>query len=719
MPKTLPAHPALYWSLALLVLALVSQAPALSPFAGVLLALAFASRLLPQCFWTAALRLFFLGLVIAGCGLLYGWLESDTLRLALLLVLVLKWAESRSSGEFVLLAGASLVAGAMGILQWGEGIGLTLTLALPLLALGVLDAAAHSGQEKSLIPGMTTLRRNLGRMILALPLMAVLFVFFPRIPGPLWDIGITFGLPLSLSLEKSSQGLGVSTRLKPGQMQTQTGVSESAPVLVAEFENWVPPTGLLYWRGPVYYEFDGQEWRLEPEYEAGQGRRIMQKGWTKASVFGDGLARKKQEIHYQIRLTPHDRLWLYSLDLPASLTSESFIGPDWQVLSHRPVREEMRYELSSYLEWEAGGALDATRRQRALALPATGNPRLRALGAELAALPDAEARMKQALAHLAQNGYRVREQFEFQEGADALDHFWFERRTGNADLYAGAFVFLMRAAHIPARLVTGYRGGKLMALTDYVIVKKSHAHAWVEIWDDAKGWRRIDPVDLIAPERFADTAARQIKAAKTPAEKPAAPDVGTTRPRRMAKENAAFGIAAKEKTPGAPQIGWQLPEAGNFLERWFLHWFLHLDGAAQQSLFSQLDGATGDKLGSKFAWLWLLLAAAGGSALALFGRQLLTRLRECHRLPPPQRDWNRLCRLLKQRGFQPQPWECPGDFARRVGAARPLWAEAMTLLANAYTDWRYAPARPDAPEKVKTRARRLYNLILADASPRP
>ena len=701
-----PNRHCLCWSLALLLLALVCQAPALSKLAGILLALALASRLLPQRFWSTALRLGFLGLVSAACGLTYGWLDSHTLRLTLLLALALKWAESRSSGEFVLLAGASLLAGAIGILQWSEGMGLAFVLALPLLALGVLDAAANSGQKT-----IATLRRNLGRMILAMPLMAMLFLFFPRIPGPLWDIGLSFGLPLSLSLEKSSQGLGVSTRLKPGQGQTRTGVGESQPVLVAEFENWVPPTSLLYWRGPVYYDFDGQEWRLDAAYETGQGRKIMQQGWTKASAFTAQLARKMQKIHYKIRLMPHDRLWLYSLDLPAGLTSESFIGPDWQALSHRPVREEMRYQLSSYLEWEAGGTLEESLRQRALALPATGNPRFRALGAELAALPDAEARLRQSLAMLAQDGYRVRDQFEFQAGADALDQFWFERREGNADLYAGAFVFLMRAANIPARLVTGYRGGKLMALTDYVIVKKSHAHAWVEIWDDAKGWRRIDPIDLIAPERFADTAAasRQPKPrTATPAAKPEPSPAST--PRRNAEH--AFNVAAADSST-ALQTGWQMPALGDFPGRWILR----LDGAAQQSLLSHLNNALGDKLGSKFAWVWLLLAAALGSTLVLVSGQFLVRWREFRRLPAPQRDWNRLCRLLKQRGFHPQTWECPSDFARRVSATRPLWAETMTLLTSAYTDWRYAAARPRAPEQVKTHARRLYNLILADASP--
>jgi transglutaminase-like putative cysteine protease len=695
------------WSLVLCLLALITHAPALPLFAWPIFLVALGSRWLPQRRWTAALRLALLALVIIGMGYSCGWLDNRTLRLSLLLVLLLKWAEARTAREFSLLAGATLVAGAIGILQWNEWIGLALILLLPLLALGILEASLRT-TALSLRAGLL---RNAGRILLALPLAAVLFLFFPRIPGPLWDIGLSFGLPLTLGLEKSSQGLGVSTRLKPGQGQTQTGVAESPPVLVAEFENWVPPTSLLYWRGPVYYDFDGLEWRLDAEYEAGQGRRLMRQGWTKASAFAATLKRRTQEVRYSIRLTPHDRLWLYSLDLPASLTSEAFISADWQMLAHRPVREEASYRLSSWLDWEAGGALSEALRQRALALPSEGNPRLKALGAELAALPKVEDRYRRALAMLAQEGYRLRDQFDFQESMDALDHFWFETRTGNADLYAGTFVYLMRAAGVPARLVAGYRGGKLMALTDYVIVKKSHAHAWAEIWEEKRGWQRIDPIDLIAPERFNLPAATPPKAAQKTSpppqpkqDKPQTPD----RPQRQKSEetpSGAFNIAAL--APATPGEGWVLPDLGDFLGRWIFR----LDAETQQSLLGGLSGG--------FAWLWLLGGATAGSTLVMLAGQILAQLRASRRLPPPEREWRRICRLLEKHGFPRADWECPSEFARRVAAARPLWAREITDFAQAYTDWRYAAGQTDAPLRLKACARRLYNLVLADVQPAP
>ncbi|MDR0702509.1 MAG: DUF3488 and transglutaminase-like domain-containing protein [Azoarcus sp.] len=716
------------WSLALLALALASHAPALPLAAWPALLLALCSRGLPPRPWAPILRLVLFGGAVVTAGLVFGWTDSQTIRLALLLVLALKWAEACVAREFVLLAGGSLLAGALGLLHWNEWTGLALIALLPLLALGVLETAAEAemrgGQPEPFLSALTAGRRvgarvlarlggNLGRLALALPLAVALFIFFPRIPGPLWDIGLSFGLPLPVSLEKSSQGLGVSTRLKPGQSQAQSGVSESAPVLIAEFENWVPPTSLLYWRGPVYYEFDGREWRLGPEYEAGQGRSLMRRGWTKGGAFSATLARKSNEITYTVRLTPHDRLWLYGLDLPAALDAESFISTDWQVLAHRPVEAETRYRLKSWLEWEAGGTLDEALRLRALALPEVGNPRLRALGAKLAAQPP-DARVVSALKMLLENGYNVRDRFTFREGPDALDEFWFDTREGNADLYAGAFVYLMRAAGLPARLVTGYRGGKLMALTDYVIVKKNHAHAWAEVWDEARGWRRIDPIGMIAPERFGN-ASKQAIAPKPSAS--AAPKPPPQQAARRQTTNNASRQAPPAPPSGAP-VAVKVPSPG--LDDFFARWIFRLDGETQQSLLAGLGEKLGGTLGGKFAWVWLLIGAALSSALVLGIGQAIVWRREARSLPPPQRHWNRIGRLLARRGFLQAAWECPASFACRVAAVRPLWADALRALADAYTGWRYAPAQPDAPRRVETRARKLQNLILADtAAPRP
>ncbi len=46
-------------------------------------------------------------------------------------------------------------------------------------------------------------------------------------------------------------------------------------------------------------------------------------------------------------------------------------------------------------------------------------------------------------------------------GRDSVDEFLFETRSGFCEHFSSAFVFLLRAAGVPARVVTGYQGGEL------------------------------------------------------------------------------------------------------------------------------------------------------------------------------------------------------------------------------------------------------------------
>jgi protein-glutamine gamma-glutamyltransferase len=60
----------------------------------------------------------------------------------------------------------------------------------------------------------------------------------------------------------------------------------------------------------------------------------------------------------------------------------------------------------------------------------------------------------------------------------------------------------MRAAGIPARIVTGYQGGEFNEAGNYLIVRQSDAHAWTEVWLDDQGWIRVDPTAAVSPDRI-------------------------------------------------------------------------------------------------------------------------------------------------------------------------------------------------------------------------
>jgi hypothetical protein len=149
----------------------------------------------------------------------------------------------------------------------------------------------------------------------------------------------------------------------------------------------------------------------------------------------------------------------------------------------------------------------------------------------------------------------VRTRFTAPQGTDALDQFWFDTREGNGEFFAAAYVVLMRSAGIPARLVTGYRGGKLMALTDYVVVKRSHAHAWAEVWREDKGWTRIDPTDIVHP----DTAGRPSTQSPRPQPTPAAPSAPA---QDTAATQAPAALPVAPATRQARPTATSTPQAG-------------------------------------------------------------------------------------------------------------------------------------------------------------
>ena len=87
-------------------------------------------------------------------------------------------------------------------------------------------------------------------------------------------------------------------------------------------------------------------------------------------------------------------------------------------------------------------------------------------------------------------------------GQHAVDEFLFDSRRGFCEHFASSYVFLMRAAGVPARVVAGYQGGEINPVDQLFVVRQSDAHAWAEIWVAGKGWIRVDPTAHVAPSRI-------------------------------------------------------------------------------------------------------------------------------------------------------------------------------------------------------------------------
>lgn len=587
---------------------------------------------------------------------------GNSVLAAFVLVLAVKALETQRRRDALLLVFGACVLAALAMVHYPDAIALLLLLLLAPALLAAL--AALAGTPRPLRTGSPLLG-------LALPPALLLFLLVPRIPGPLWDFGLALGLPIGISLDRGTGGRGAEGVFTPGAPRGSGGGDGTA--LVAEFDGYVPPVSRLYWRGPVLWRFDGRDWHAAEGFE--RRAQVMATTFRSREQWEAEWRSPGRLLSYRMRLAPHGQKWLYALDLPAEPVAESFLTRDYQLLSMSAIIDETRYQATAWLDGRIGREPDPARLEAALQLPSGRNPRLVELGRRIAAEhPLPRERAVAALEHFGKGGYRYDEKVGAPQTEHPYDAFLFDTREGGSDLLAASFVLLMRAAGVPARLVAGYRGGRLMALTDFVLVKESNAHAWSEVWLADEGWMRLDPTDFVAPQRFADgkPATARKPAAQTPA--------------------ATAGAGAPAVVTAAPVVqAGPAPSAADASQRSWLamldKWVIRYDARRQSELFGDGESVSGG---------WAMLSAAlAGILLLLAGLYAaFARWTAWRRADPVQRGWERILRQLARGGLEVAPCECPHALSRRL-AGHPRGTHAAELAAT-YARLRYG--RPAAGE---------------------
>jgi len=325
--------------------------------------------------------------------------------------------------------------------------------------------------------------RIVGTLLLqALPIAGALFLLFPRISGPLW------GLPEDAHASRT----GLSETMAPGSVSRLALNREVA--FRVQFESTAPMQAAMYWRGPALGHFDGRTWR-PVRREVGETPR------PQATVPDGGTP-----LRYRTTLEPHARRWLFALDLPAEVPRgpglAASVTPEFDVLAADAVLARLRYDGAARLDASIGLNESRLSLQDWLQLPPGRNRRTLELAARWQAEEtDGERLVQRALAMFRDNGFSYTLNPPLLDD-DTVDAFLFQTRAGFCEHYASAFVVLMRALDIPARIVTGYQGGEHNPADDYWIVRQSDAHAWTEVWLAGRGWVRVDPTAAVAPERI-------------------------------------------------------------------------------------------------------------------------------------------------------------------------------------------------------------------------
>ncbi|HEX5364541.1 MAG TPA: transglutaminaseTgpA domain-containing protein [Gallionella sp.] len=464
-------------------------------------------------------------------------------------------------------------------------------------------------------------------LLQAIPLTLVLFVLFPRVQGPLW------GMP-----NDAFASSGLDDKMSPGSFGRLSLSDEVAFRVV--YHGTPPRRDQMYWRGPVLWNFDGITWTQ------GRAARTLAPQFTELG----------QPIAYSVTLEPHNKTWLFALDLPDSISVPVRLTHDFQIVQQEPLKTRLRYEARSHLTYHANLRESERQIQRALQLPAGLNPRAQ----QLAEQWRAEGANDAAVVGKALN-YFNRENFGYTleppplPGLNNIDAFLFETRQGFCEHYAGSFVFLMRAAHIPARVVTGYQGGEYNDVGGYYIVRQSDAHAWAEVWLSGQGWVRIDPTASISPARIE----RGLSAA--------------------VPNNAALPFMARNPPQWLSKLRLNWDALSN---QWNL-WVLGYNSERQFAFLTRLGM-------EDISWqkLALNMSLGLGLVIAAFALFMLRHLIQ----PQPdkvQAAWLKLCRKLEKSGLPRKPHEGPQDYATRVAAARPALADSIRDLAARYSALRY------------------------------
>jgi transglutaminase-like putative cysteine protease len=476
-------------------------------------------------------------------------------------------------------------------------------------------------------------------LLQAFPLMLVLFFLFPRI-GPLWTV------PLKSHAGKT----GISDHLKPGDISQLSRSDEVA--FRARFDGEIPPKSELYWRGLVFSTLKNGAWTSLSYYKVPATERRP-----------PPVAREGQVLNYSVIMEPTRQNWLFGLRHADSATPGVMHAPDYRLFTPVPIEDEYRYDVRSWTEGALELELSQWRRDTELKLPAEGNPRTRALASGMRSRLDTDADFVQAvLDKFNQEPYVYTLQPPQLGSEDAMDRFLFETRRGFCEHYAYAFVLMMRAAGVPARVVAGYQGGEVNPVNQTVIVHQFDAHAWAEVWLEGRGWVRFDPTAAVSPDRIE----MGLEAAM--------------------QEEGSFLADSPLSPLRYRSVKWinQIRLRYDALTYRWQSWVVGFDSERQFDLLSDWFGQVSAR---RFA---LVLILSWGLVLALVALSLL-RKRDTHQLSILDKQYLGLCDRMARSGLPRAVGETPQQYALRVAGERPQLADRFLYLTDLYSRLAYAP----------------------------
>jgi len=471
-------------------------------------------------------------------------------------------------------------------------------------------------------------------LLQAIPFMIILFVVIPRI-GSFWAV------PSPIHAKT-----GMSNSMSPGDF-TELMESDELAFRVS-FLNAVPAREKLYWRSLVFSFFDGRMWSQSREQKTENYFNQASKNLLSHVQY------KGDRVEYDVIAEASMKPWLYALAAPETWPQNIAFARDMRLQAFGPVVERMNYHVVSSLDYQLN-ELNAAELKQNLQLPKNGNPQTR-------------ERAKEWLAETGSTDKLIEKLFNYYHqsffytlkppplGVDVVDDFLWNSRQGFCEHFSSSFVYFMRAANIPARVVVGYQGGDINSVNTSITVRQRDAHAWAEVWIEGRGWVTYDPTAAVAPERV--------------------------------KKGIEQSLSATDRELLAKPFGSSVTLLLRIREQWdainlkWTLWVMNYDSSSQASLLERFLGNVSPMRVAIF-----LVVSGGGLSVLLFALLMLRSRKQD--LPQTTLVYFQLCKKLKAAGFIPLPNETPRAFANRVSASKPELAVPLGHLIDLYERWTY------------------------------
>lgn len=575
------------------------------------------------------------------------WYALEPMVSLLIIAFLLKLLEVDTTRDAVVLVFVGFFVAASSFL-FDQGIVITLwgivVIWLWVACLLVLQAAHTPYFSRR------TLRIVSGMLLQAVPLMLLMLFVFPRI-GALW----------SVPLQSDSAVTGVSDSMSPGDFSQLTRSRKLAFRVTFDIggdvdgdgegniegeSKRIPDNSERYWRGLVLTDFDGRQWTRNANADAQRIKRNP----NQPDVSSDEAA-----IEYEVVLEPTNTPWLYAMPV-ASLTDKPFErSPTNELWLTEPVTQRIKYQVRSVPQARTQETAEQLRQM--LLLPRGFNPRT---------IQTAQQWRREASSDLdyinrVLNFYNQRFTYTLSPpklGRNTVDEFLFSTQSGFCEHYSSSFVVLMRAAGIPARVVTGYQGGEWNAEDRYLTVRQYDAHAWAEVWLPGEGWVRVDPTAAVAPNRIEQGLLDSLTQEDQ--------DLVDARP--------------------LPSFAWlnrMVAQWDSLNYRW-QRWVLSYDKQQQSQWLQKLLGEVTP------ARLAVLLVAPGMLLLLIFG--FITLWQRPQPLPKTVKLYQQLVKKLNRGGVEPLAGETISDYCRRAAERLPESQSQLNTIGASLNHYLYAGA---------------------------